>query len=143
MFRSAYSGSVRSSLSFDGDEVLTEQSHLKSTDINHIVSQYQRTGIAPQSMSDSPPRFGDISSLPSLQDGLNAVISAQESFDSLPSDIRKRFSNDPSMLLSAIEESSTNELLRSELVSYGILNAPPTPVIPDDPIPSPEPSDEV
>ena len=93
--RSAYDG-VRHRVSIDFSEVepLTEQSHKKMCDINHILKQYDKTGLITH-VNNARAEYGDYTEVNEYQEAMNTVIKAQADFMELPSEIRKKFANDP------------------------------------------------
>lgn len=120
------------------DVPLTKQSELQESDINFLMSRYERTGLLPE-MIRKDPRYGDFSDPVSYQDSLNLVQHAQEQFDSLDAHIRKRFGNDPAEFLAFAEDPSN----AGEMVRMGLATARPTlPPSQLSPIP-PEPSSGV
>ena len=98
-FRSAYNlGDADYSLHFPDDEPsLTVQSEANSCDINLIVERARR-GIMPIT-NPAIPQFGDFSDVPDYQTAFERVQAAQAAFDSLPAAVRRRFDNDPALLL--------------------------------------------
>lgn len=111
---------------FANDEPsMTIQAAADECDINKMIQRYQCTGsYHTQSRSPSvPPQFGDFADLQSYQDAQNTLLEAHELFAGLPAVIRDRFRNDPSQLLSFLEDKSNLE----EAVKLGICVAPPVP----------------
>lgn len=89
---------------------LTKQEFKKSCDINLILKRYQKTGMLP--IVKNPPLYEDYSAVMDYQESLNTVIAAQEQFDNLPSEIRKRFGNDPYEFLKFCENKENIEEMR-------------------------------
>ena len=84
--------------SFSGPS-LAKQSFKKECDINHIMSKYLKTGLI-EHVAKYNGKYGE--SLPAdfeYQDACNAVLEAQDIFMSIPSDIRRKFNNDPAEFL--------------------------------------------
>ncbi len=71
-------------------------------DIMHIVKQ-PNLGINPFDVPTRKPMQGDFSGALDYQEAQNLIIRAKEQFDSLPSNVRDRFNNDPVKMLSFIE----------------------------------------
>lgn len=97
IIRKPYGERVRSSLS-TGEESMTQQSFIKECDVNNILKKYQKTGIIEHAKTHGGS-YEDLSEPCDYQTALNVVIAAQESFLTLPSSVRKRFSNDPQQFL--------------------------------------------
>lgn len=133
MFKTAYGERSRKSFSTSG-ESLTKQSFKKECDINNIMNKYQKTGLV-QHVSRYGGDYIDLGEPLDYQHSLNVVIQAQEAFDSLPSSVRKRFSNDPAEFLTFVSDPANEDDMRS----LGLLPAvsEPEPVVP---APEPEPS---
>lgn len=112
------------------DASLTRQEFAQDADINNIMRKYA-SGLPPSPAGSRPPLFGDFSNVPDYQTALNKVIDAQERFAELPSQVRRRFDNDPAKLL----EFLASEDNRDEAVKLGLVDPPPAvpPVsVPDD-----------
>lgn len=110
-------------------ESLTEQHHLETTNINRIVSTFNRTGRVISS-NKRPPFFGDISNLPKdLLESHEVKLRAENAFRSLPLKVQERFGRDPEQLLAFV----ANPANRDEAVSLGLIDSIPSPVpaVPD------------
>lgn len=81
---------------------MTDQSFQESCNINTIMDRFAKTGQLPNNMRE-PGQYLDLSSVGEYQDSLNIIATAREAFEALPSDIRKRFNNEPAELLSFME----------------------------------------
>ena len=116
-FRSAYDlGEADYSLHFPDDEPsLTVQSEANACDINLIVERARR-GIMPIT-NPAIPQFGDFSDVPDYQTAFERVQAAQAAFDSLPAAVRRRFDNDPALLLNFLND----ERNKAEAVELGLL----------------------
>lgn len=82
----------------------TEQSELENCDINVLMKRYERSGVLP--VMKGTAFYGDVASAPSYQEAQNILITAQNAFNSLPSEIRKEFDNDPAKYLAFCEDPS-------------------------------------
>lgn len=90
-----------------GTESFVQQSFAEECDINNIVRKYQDVGsFGPQ---DREPIFGDFTEIPDYQDAFEIVRAASESFNSLPSDVRTRFGNDPGLMMAFLADEANNE----------------------------------
>lgn len=97
----------------------TRQTEKDSSDINNIMRKYEKTGQLDQLRSKNPS-YGDFSSIPDYQEGLNTVLRAQSQFNSLPARIRRRFDNDPKRLLAFVADPANRE----EMVTLGLIKGP-------------------
>lgn len=80
---------------------LTKQSFKNEANINNIISKYKKTGI--MQVNSKQAMYGDFSNIKDYQEALNAVNDAKEAFQSLPSELRSRFNNDPKNLIEFLE----------------------------------------
>jgi phage internal scaffolding protein len=129
-FRTPYTKRVRVSLDFldeDGKQAIgrTEQHHKPACDINNIIRQYDKTGLITHTNAVKAT-YGDFTEVNEYQVALNSVIEAQASFSELPSDIRKKFGNDPGAFIEFV----TNPDNAEECVKMGLADAPTPEVIP-------------
>lgn len=96
----------------------TKQSFKKECDINNIVAFYKKKGVIAH-LNPAKPRYGFAPSVDYV-DALQLVIDAEQSFNDLPSEVRKRFDNDPAAFLEFVENPEND----AELVKLGLANAP-------------------
>lgn len=101
---------------FDDSPSLTHQSFKAECDIRNIMHKYKRTGILTHATS-AQAIYGDFVDVPDYQESLNIVIDAQNTFDSLPADLRKRFGNDPAHYLSFASDPNN----RDEMIKLGMI----------------------
>jgi phage internal scaffolding protein len=95
---------------------LTEQSHKQATDINYILRDYAKTGLM-KHVKNHEGVYDDVS-VSDFQDAMFKVKKAQNMFDELPSNIRKRFGNDPAEFLGFVQNPNNVE----EMNKLGILS---------------------
>lgn len=85
------------------DEPITEQSHKSEVDINNIIRRHGTDMIQKTAMLQSQTfQFDDVTGN-DFQEAMFKINKAQESFDSLPSQIRKRFDNNPAVFLDYVQ----------------------------------------
>lgn len=112
MFRKPY---TQLSVKTMFDDVSLTQQHLKkSSDINYIINKYEKTGVIDNVKTNG--RYIDCTASDYHQ-ACNLAISAEESFMCLPSELRKRFANDPGELLAFLDDPNN----RKEAESLGLL----------------------
>lgn len=75
-------------------ESLTVQADKDRCCVNKIVAQYRKTGLVTH-VANAEGRYVDVVDAGDFQEAMNTVAYGQQSFEALPSDIRKRFNNDP------------------------------------------------
>lgn len=102
---------------------MTEQHFRDECDINHIVAQYEATGVIPQGTRQ--PLFGDFADFPQdLMASQKFFDDAHERFMQLPSELRKKFGNNPANLLTWLRDPANTD----DAVKYGLLErVEPTP----------------
>lgn len=106
----------------DGNIVyFTEQAHKDTCNINKILQKYDRNGLISH-VSRFEAQFGDVTGI-EFKTAQDKVIAARNEFDALPSNIRNRFKNDPSQLLSFMDNPSN----RDEAIKLGIIRGDWTP----------------
>lgn len=106
------------SLACDPEEGMTEQHHKQACDINCILRAYDKTGLITH-VNKAKAMYGDFTEVNEYQVALNTVIKAQDAFDDLPADIRKKFDNDPGAFLEFV----TNPDNLDEMVELGLARA--------------------
>lgn len=131
-FRTAYGERKKVVLEFkdeNGEPLrsLTKQSEKDRCDINKIMSRYDKTGLITH-VASGRQFYGDFTQINEYQQNLDMVIAAQNAFAEMPSEIRKRFGNDPGEFFEFV----TNPKNEDELVKLGLANPKPVPdVIPE------------
>lgn len=113
--RSSYSPRKRVQIDFD-EPSLTKQCFSQECDINAIMARSAESGFISHGNSDMP-RYGDFTDVVGYQESLNIVMKAQQSFSSLPAQVRSRFSNDPANLLEFVQNPDNYD----EAVALGLV----------------------
>lgn len=110
------------SLSFVGAG-RTKQSFKDQCDINFIMGRYLKSG-AVDHLAKHGGQYGDVSPL-SFHEAMNIVSTAEQMFNDLSSDVRKRFANDPARFLDFVQkrDSDGNLVNGAEMRLLGL--APP------------------
>lgn len=85
----------------------TDQTQKEQCDIKNIMKKYNNNLNAVKPLERGT--YADLTQLPTYQQSLHILRDAQNSFDSLPSNIRKRFSNDPQEMISFLADPNNNE----------------------------------
>jgi len=107
------------------DPSRTQQQFKDECDINTIVRNFGVTGLLPQ--RTDPPLQGDFTNVIDYQSAMNLIIDAQAAFGDIPSDIRKRFHNDPAEYLDFISDPN-NEAEARKMGLLRVDEPPPPPV---------------
>jgi len=112
----------RIQLTIPHDEVIrVEQSHKDEVNINNIVKRHgidliAKTAALQQFKFDDNPNND-------FQEIMNAILKAQDSFSSVPSDIRKQFDNNPAQFMDFIHNPDNQQ----QLIDWGLASAPEKP----------------
>lgn len=75
----------------------TQKHQLEEADINTIVKRFNLTGQLPTNVK--MPQYGDFTGISDYRTALHVVMEAKESFMQMPSNVRKRFNNDPQLFV--------------------------------------------
>lgn len=116
-FNNRYQHTRLSGLFFDPennekDVSRTQQQFGYETDINNIVK-----GMVPTNFNSKTPLFGSTFDPSAYENAVNIVADAMSKFESLPSDLRHRFNNDPKQLLAFVN----NPANKDECIKLGFL----------------------
>ena len=99
-----------------GKKTMTKQSFAEECDINNIMAKYQKTGLIDH-YNRNAPQYGFATSH-DFRESLELVKKAQDMFDELPSQIRRKFDESPQKVLAFCEDPNN----RSEMAVLGLLN---------------------
>lgn len=107
----------------NGEEILTEQSHKEEVDINNIISRHgveliQKTAL----LASKEFQFDDVTGN-DFQEAMYKVAKAQQTFDSMPSQIRNKFQNNPAVFLDYVQNPDNKQAL----YDMGLAVPPPPP----------------
>lgn len=109
------------------DPSLAKQSERDICDINKILKKHAQTGI----ITHTNKFQGTYDDLPTGHDyhsALNKVLEAEESFNSLTSEIRSTFNNDPAKFLEfAQNPANGQQLIDMGLATHAQVDLPATP----------------
>ena len=75
-------------------ESLTQQHFQEECDIYNIIKRHDRNGII-EHVQRGQARYGDFSEVTDYREALDLVQDANNEFMKIPSDIRKKFNNNP------------------------------------------------
>lgn len=96
----------------------TKQSDKDQADIHKIIAKFERTGLLPQ--RKATPLQGEMPQVDSFTEAMDVIITAQQTFESLPSDIRQKFENDPKEFLDFVG----NPENEAEMIQLGLKEKP-------------------
>jgi len=105
-----FSTHVHPVIDIDPAEDQTQQHFERETNINQIVSRYQKTGVLPTALIREV-QFGEVG--PDLVQSLNKIKAAKEQFMQLPAKIRDEFENNPDHFLRFLADPHNYEKAKS------------------------------
>ncbi|AXQ65754.1 MAG: internal scaffolding protein [Microviridae sp.] len=97
----------RVSISFAGEELLTEQNHAEMCDVHSIVKRFERTQMFDHVSSYGA--YGDYISGLDFHSAMNQIAEAESMFETIPSKLRAEFGNDPARFLSWIQDENNRD----------------------------------
>lgn len=104
---------------------MTDQSFKELTDVNVIMSRYEKTGeLVHQARSQGV--YADVSGIRDYHESLQKVLDAHSAFASLDANVRNRFSNDPGKFLEFMSDSKNLD----EAVELGLMERPKSKGVP-------------
>jgi phage internal scaffolding protein len=120
-FRTHYSPQVRVSFETKG-ESLTEQQFAEESQILNKIRKYDSQGFF-DSINRNPAQYNDFTQVRDLADAIDQIEQARDAFQTIPSDIRKKFNNSPSEFFDfASKESNYDELVKLGLATAQIVD---------------------
>jgi phage internal scaffolding protein len=100
-------------------ESLTQQHFKDECDVINIIKKHDRNGII-EHVQRGQARYGDFSEVTGYREALDLVRDAQDEFMTIPSDIRKKFDNDPGKFYEFVSNPDNKE----ELKEMGFIETP-------------------
>lgn len=98
----------------------TDKSWKKDCDVNEIVRRFNKTGQITH-LRNTQGVYADVSEITDLKTALETVQNAQNAFDSLPAELRKKFDNDPQKMIEYLQDPKNND----EAYKLGLKSRPP------------------
>lgn len=108
-FRSAYDPHKKYVFKTVGDS-LTQQHFKEECEVINIIKKHDRNGII-EHVQRGQARYGDFSEVHDYREALDLVRNAKEEFMAIPSDIRKKFDNDPGKFYEFVSNPDNKEVL--------------------------------
>ena len=119
-FRTHYSPQMRVSFETEG-ESLTEQQFAEESQILNKIRKYDSQGFF-DSINRNPAQYNDFTQVRDLADAIEQIEDARQAFQTIPSDVRKKFNNSPSEFFDfASKESNYDELVKLGLATAKIV----------------------
>ena len=98
---------------------LTKQSFQDESNVNNIMAKYLQTGLLDH-VNEHQGNYGDFINAPDYHTAMNRITAADQAFQSMPSEIRKKFSNSASQFLEFAQNPDNLE----EMQELGLLPGP-------------------
>lgn len=117
-FRTAYDPHKKYVFKTSG-ESLTQQHFKEECDVINIIKRHDKNGII-EHVQRGQARYGDFSEVADYREALDLVRDAQNEFMTIPSDIRKKFENDPGKFYEFVSNPDNKE----ELKEMGFIETP-------------------
>lgn len=118
-------------LDFTGEISATQQQFKDECNLSAAVNRWLKHGKPPANLRENP-LFLDCTQIGDYAESLETAAQARDMLLALPSDIRKKMNNDPSVMLDILARNDPKEL-----AAYGLLelheipkNPPPSPAEP-------------
>jgi len=103
----------------DGEEIRVEQSHKDEVNINNIVKRAGGMELIAKVNALKQFEFDDVTGN-DFQESMNAIIKARDTFEQVPSEIRKQFDNDPAKFMDFVHNPENAQAL----IDMGLSKAP-------------------
>lgn len=104
------------------DESKTQQSFLEECDINTIIRRFGLGGDIPTGVR--MPVYGDFTGINDFQSAMNAIAVANEAFDAMPAEVRRRFNHDPGQFVDfCLDDKNRDEAVKLGLVPDRVTEA--------------------
>lgn len=114
-FRTAYKDKIQSPFNTVGDS-MTKQSMMAECNINFIIDRFQKTGMIEHEKKYEGD-YGEFDSI-DFHEAMNIVAEAKSMFETVPSNVRKQFNNDPGEFLNFVR----NKENEPEMAKLGLLD---------------------
>lgn len=108
-FRTAYGPKMKQVFECVGPS-LARQDMKDECDINHIMAKYRKTGLV-QHVAMHQGQYGEFAAI-DYHEAMNAVVEADEMFQTVPSEIRAKFNNDPGAFLEYVTNAHNEDGMR-------------------------------
>lgn len=99
---------------------MTQQQFADEVDANNIIAKYNRTGEITHKARQAGV-YADVSEIGDYKQSLEKVMAAQDAFETLPSQVRLRFNNNPEELINFLHDPKNYQ----EGISLGLYEKPP------------------
>lgn len=110
----------------EGESVLVEQSHSQEVDINNIIKRHGgKVELIASTANVQALRFDDNPNN-DFQEVMNMLIKGKQSFESLPSEVRRHFGNNVAEFMDYVRNPDNSD----QLIAWGLQEPPEPPAAP-------------
>lgn len=110
---------------FSNDKIIVEQHHKDTQNVNNIIKRHGMDMIAKTAALQQPQYIMDDNPNNDFQEAMQIVTAAQQHFDVLPSEIRKKFNNSPAEFLDFVHNPDNSDEMVKLGLAQRIEKAPP------------------
>lgn len=121
-FKTPYNGRVACSFETTG-ESMTQEHFREETEILNIIRRHDRNGVIDH-INKGTAIYGDFSEITDYRDMIHKLREADSAFAQVPSDIRKRFENDPAKFFNFVTDQNNH----AQLKQMGLVMTKPEPI---------------
>lgn len=114
-FKTPYNGRVACSFETTG-ESMTQEHFREETEILNIIRRHDRNGVIDH-INKGSAIYGDFSEITDYRDMIHKLRDADNAFAQVPSDIRKKFGNDPAKFFNFVMDKNNYQ----ELADMGLV----------------------
>lgn len=94
----------------------TQKQFRDKVNVNSIMAKYRKTGLIDH-VRQTPGVYTDLTRLPDYQTAMETVVRAQETFQTVPANIRLKFDNDPAKFIAFLDDDKNYD----EAVKLGLI----------------------
>lgn len=106
---------------------LAKQSFKEECDVNQIMKKFKKTGLVDH-LNTHKGQYGNFIGASDYHTSLNQILAAQESFQTIPSEIRAKFDNDAGQFLEFTQDPENyQEMIKMGLALEGTTEPPDVP----------------
>lgn len=108
-------------IGFENDEPsMADPSFEADTNVNNVMKKHGGSMESAFQARRLQGAYADLSNIPDYQTMLKTVQHAQDTFNAMPADLRKKFDNDPQKLISFLSDPNN----KNEAITLGLVNKP-------------------
>lgn len=102
---------------YNSEPTRTQQQYKDQVNINNIMDRYKKTGTIAHIRNAASGTYMDLTEIPDLQGSLMQIKKAELAFLEIPAQVRLKFNNDPSQLITYLKDSKNHD----EAIQLGLM----------------------